>query len=194
MHAHSKQSVCFQNQERFINIEEQVVVMLRVIFDTNIYGKLIEEVNTPDIIAKIKNDENFKVYGFQPIRKELRDTPKTSKLGKLSRRNILLGIYDQLTGERYLQDALQIHRLALKFYNTYRQFGGIYNWDKTNIDVDFTIVACATFYNLDIVISDDQKTLLSKTALKAYKHICVKEGYRLPDFWNYSHLKVRYNF
>ena len=99
-----------------------------------------------------------------------------------------------MTASRYLQDALQIHRLALKFYNTYRQFGGIYNWDKTNIDVDFTIVACATFYNLDIVVSDDQKTLLSKPALKAYKHICVKEGYRQPDFWTYSHFKVRYNF
>ena len=63
-----------------------------VIFDTNIYGKLIEEKNVNEISNKIKNDKNFIVYGFQPIRKELRDTPKTSKLGKLSRRNLLLSL------------------------------------------------------------------------------------------------------
>ena len=61
--------------------------MLRVILDTNIYGKLIEEKRVDEVIAKIKDDESFKIYGFQPIRKELRDIPKTSKLGKLNKRN-----------------------------------------------------------------------------------------------------------
>jgi len=51
--------------------------MLRVIFDTNIYGKLIEEEKFKEIATKIKNDSEFKVYGFPVIRKELRDTPKT---------------------------------------------------------------------------------------------------------------------
>lgn len=54
--------------------------MLRVIFDTNIYGKLIEEEKFEHIVTKIKEDPQFKVYGFQPIRKELRDVPKESKL------------------------------------------------------------------------------------------------------------------
>ena len=64
--------------------------MLRVIFDTNIYGKIVEEKNFEEIATKIRNDGNFKVYGFQLIRKELRSTPKTEKLGKLSKRNLLL--------------------------------------------------------------------------------------------------------
>ncbi len=38
--------------------------MLRVIFDTNIYGKLIEEKNVQDILLKIKGDNVFKIYGF----------------------------------------------------------------------------------------------------------------------------------
>jgi len=67
-------------------------------------------------------------------------------------------------------------------------------WDKTNINVDFTIVACATFYKLDIVVSDDSKTMLSKPALKAFKHICVKEGFWHPNFWKYSDLRTRYGF
>lgn len=91
--------------------------MLRVIFDTNIYGKIIEENNYEELATTIKNDEHFKVYGFQPIRKELRDTPRTSKLGKFGRRNLLLSLYDGITAGRYLEDSLQIHRLAMKFYN-----------------------------------------------------------------------------
>ena len=169
-------------------------MVLRVIFDTNIFGKLIEEERFQEVSIKIRDDENFVVYGFQPIRKELRDTPKTSKLGKLSRRNLLLSLYDDITKRKYLKDALQIHQLAMKFYNTYRNFGGVYNWKKTNIDVDFTIVACGSFYKLDLVISDDQRTLLSKPALKAYRHICVKEGLWQPNFWKYSDLRVRFNF
>jgi len=168
--------------------------MLRVIFDTNIYGKLIEEEKFENILTKIKEDKNFKVYGFQAIRKELRDTPKDNKLGRLNRRNLLLNLYDKLTEGKYIKDSLKIHRLALKFYNAYRKFGGIRNWDKTNINVDLTLVACASFYKLDILISDDQKTLLSKPALKAYKHICIKEGFWHPNFWKYSDLKIRYNF
>ncbi len=168
--------------------------MLRVIFDTNIYGKIVEEDNFEEIATKIKNDEEFKVYGFQLIRKELRDTPKTSKLGKFSRRNLLLSLYDGITKGRYLKDSLQIHRLAMKLYNSYRKFGGIRNWDKTNIDIDFTIVACAMFYKLDIVVSDDSKTMLSKQALKAFKHISIKEAFRQPTFWKFSDLRTRYKF
>ena len=166
--------------------------MLRVIFDTNIYGKVLEEKNFEEITTKIKDDENFKVYGFQLIRKELRDTPKSEKLGKLSKRNLLLTLYDKLTKGKYLKDSIEINRLALKIYNSYREFGGIRNWNKTNIDVDFTIVACASFYKLDIVVSDDSKTLLSKPARKAYKHICVKEGTWQPNFWKFSDLRIRF--
>ncbi len=73
------------------------MVMLRVIMDTNIYGRLVEEENFREIATKIKNDPDFKVYGFGLIRKELRDTPKTSKLGRFSRRNLLLRAYRKIT-------------------------------------------------------------------------------------------------
>lgn len=168
--------------------------MLRVIFDTNIYGKLIEEEQFNVVRSTIKNDKGFIIYGFQPIRKELRDTPKNEKLGKLGKRNLLLTVYDELTRGRYLQDSLEIQHLALRFYNTYRHNGGIRDWKKTNINVDFTIVACATFYKLDLVVSDDSRTLMSKPALKAFKQICVKEGRWQPNFWTYSDLKMKYNF
>ncbi len=168
--------------------------MLRVIFDTNIYGLLIKEQKVDIVRQKIVEDKDFVVYGFKPIRKELRDTPKHERLGKLKKRNLLLSLYDELTKGRYLNDSIQINRLALKFYNAYREFGGIRNWKDTNIDVDFTIVACASLYKLDVVVSDDSKTLLSKPAMKSYRHIAVKEGVWHPNFWKYSDLKVRYEF
>ena len=82
----------------------------------------------------------------------------------------------------------------MQFYNSYREFGGIKNWHESNIDVDFTIFACASFYKLDLVISDDSRTMLSKPALKAYKHICAKEAQWKPNFWKYSDLKLRFKF
>ena len=106
--------------------------MLRIIFDTNIYGKIADEKDFETIATKIKIDSDFKVYGFELIRKELRDIPKTEKLGRLSKRNLLLNLYDGITSGRYLKDSLQIHKIAMKFYNAYREFGGIRNWDKTN--------------------------------------------------------------
>jgi hypothetical protein len=63
------------------------------------------------------HDSKFVVYGFKPIRKELRDTPKTEKLGRLGTRNLLLSLYDELTQGRYLKDSIQINRIALKFYS-----------------------------------------------------------------------------
>lgn len=168
--------------------------MLRVIFDTNVYGLLVKEPKIDVLREKILKDSNFVIYGFQPIRKELRDTPKHEKLGKVNKRNLLLGLYDELTKGRYLSESIKINQLALKFYNTYRTFGGIRSWKETNIDVDFTIVACASYYKLDIVVSDDSSTMLSKPARKAYKHITIKEGLWHPNFWEYSDLKMRYGF
>jgi len=166
--------------------------MLRVIFDTNIYGLLITEQNINIIKNKMLNDSDFIVYGFKPIRKELRDTPKNKKLGRLSKRNLLLCLYDELTKGRYLKDSIKINRLALKYYNAYRKFRGIKRWE--DIKVDFTIIACASSYKLDVIVSDDNHTMLSKSARKAYKHIALKEGMWLPNFWKYSDLKTKYNF
>ena len=83
--------------------------MQRVIFDTNIYGLLMKEENIGLIREKILNDKNFVLYGFQPIRKELRDTPKYERLRGLNKRNLILGLYDELTKGRYLKDSIQIN-------------------------------------------------------------------------------------
>lgn len=168
--------------------------MLRVIFDTNIYGHLIEEKDIEAISQSISKDKDFIVYGFKPIRKELRNTPKNAKLRDLSKRRFLLNLYDDLTRGKCLENSAKIRQLTLKFYKAYRKFGGIKNWEKSNIHVDFTIVACACFYKLDVVISNDCKTMLNKAARKAYKHVVLKESLWMPNFWKYSDLRKRYVF
>ncbi len=164
--------------------------MLRVIFDTNVYGFLIDEPDASEIERRIVNDKQFIVYGFQPIRKEIRNIPKVTRLSIRSR-HLLLGLYDRVTSGRFLCNSIAITSLAKKYYDHYRHLGGIYGWD-TSIRVDFIIVACATFNGLDIVYSADSRTLLCKTALKAYRHINLNESLRTPDFLNYEDLLRRF--
>lgn len=160
--------------------------MLKVIFDTNIYGLLLKENDAIKLERKIIEDKEFIVYGYQPIRKEIRDIPKVTKLSKKTR-ILLLGLYDRITGNHFLKDSIKVTDLAKKYYNCYRNLGGIYGWD-TSIRVDFMIVACASFYGLDIVYSEDNKTLLGKRSLKSYNHINLKENFRTPNFLRYNDL------
>ena len=160
--------------------------MLRVIFDTNIYGLLLKEKDVVEIEREIIEDKEFIVYGYKPIRKEIRDIPKVTKLSKKTR-NLLLSLYDRITGNHFLEHSIKITTLAKKYYDSYRNLGGIYGWDTT-IRVDFMIVACASFCGLDVVYSADSKTLLGKHALKSYKHINLKENLRTPNFLKYQDL------
>jgi len=164
--------------------------MLRVIFDTNIYGLLFKEEDSKEIEKKIIEDKKFIVYGYKSIRKELRNIPKINKISQQTR-ILLLNSYDQITGYHYLEHSIKITKLAKKYYNHYRILGGIYGWN-TNIQIDFIIVACATYYQLDIVYSADNKTLLNKKAIKAYNHINLKENLRTPNFLKYSNLIQKY--
>lgn len=164
--------------------------MLRVIFDTNIYGLLLKEADWADIERKITADKEFVVYSYQPIRKEIRDIPKVTKLSKKTR-VALLCLYDNITHNHFFENSIQITNLAKKYHDCYKNFGGIYRWD-TNIRIDFMIVACASIHGLDIVYSEDRRTLGGKAALKAYKHINLKESLRTPNLYSYSDLILRY--
>tara|TARA_Y100000310_G_C20643064_1_gene795034 strand:- start:1319 stop:1825 length:507 start_codon:yes stop_codon:yes gene_type:complete len=164
--------------------------MLRVIFDTNVYGHLLKEPDGIEIEEKIIKENDFIVYGYGPIRKEIRDIPKVTKLSKRAR-VLLLGMYDRITKKHFLKHSIDITELAKKYYHHYRNLGGIYNWDTT-IRIDFMIVACASFNGLDLVYSADNKTLLGKTALKSYNHINMKENLRTPGFLKYNDLLSKF--
>ncbi len=164
--------------------------MLRVLFDTNIYGNLLEEPDAIEIEQKVKQEKEFVVYNFPLIRKEIRNIPRITKASKKAR-ILLLEMYDRITEEHYLRNSIEITFLAKKYFDHYKNLGGTYGWD-TNIQIDFMIVACGSFYGLDIVYSDDQRTMIGKTALKAYQHININENLRTPSFLKYKDLLLKF--
>jgi len=52
-------------------------------------------------------------------RKELRDIPKVTKLSKKTR-NLLLSLYDRITGNHFLEHSIKITHLAKQYYDRYR--------------------------------------------------------------------------
>ena len=54
---------------------------------------------------------------------------------------------------------------------------------------DFIIIATATIYQLDVVISDDENTMLSDKAVDAYMNVNKKYGLKDPKFKKYNEFK-----
>jgi len=160
--------------------------MLKVLFDTNIYGSLAEEQDREEIEKRIKEEKDFIVYNFPLIRTEIRSIPKITKASRKAR-ILLLNMYDRITEGHFLKNSINITNLAKMYFDHYRNLGGTYGWE-TNIRIDFMVVACASFNGLDIVYSGDQRTMLGKEALKAYKYINIKENLRSPYFLKYEDL------
>ena len=158
--------------------------MKRLLLDTNIYGELIFDVD----FARTKENlsQRCVIHGFSIIRNELRDVPADTKLFGKNLRIGLLHIYDELTKKAYpLTD--EILRFADSYYQTYRSLGGSKAFPS--IKNDFCIVACATLHQIDIVVSEDNKTMLTENALKAYEIVNTLHQQKTPRFLGYLKFK-----
>tara|TARA_Y100000310_G_scaffold345746_1_gene469168 strand:+ start:11669 stop:12148 length:480 start_codon:yes stop_codon:yes gene_type:complete len=153
--------------------------MLRVIFDTNIYGLILDSGQEKVIEEKLPN--NMIIYGFSLIRKELRNVPTTTTKARKARL-LLLSLHDRVTKEHIFTENKRIIDLAKEYYNEYRNQGGIVPWK--NIRTDFMIVACATLHGLDVIVSNDKKTMVSSKALISYNLI----NERTPTFFTFEDL------
>ncbi len=165
--------------------------MKRVILDTNIYGFILDR-DEPDIIEESIAKSDIVIYGLRLIRKELRDTPKKSTIYDRSRRavrnlrNSLLALYDTVAKKEY-DTSGKMRTLAGDYYTAYKEVGGSGKWKE--LENDFIIIACASIHNLDIVVSDDNKTMLSDEAVKAYRIVNALRKHRLPEFISYSEFR-----
>lgn len=168
--------------------------MLRVILDTNVYGHLLREEDTKELQKHLMKSEDLIIYGYKPIRSEIRAIRKVTKMSKRTR-NSLLTLYDNLTKGRYLDNSQEIMALAKRYHDHYKGRGGTYAW-HTSIKVDFMIVACASLHGLDIIYSGDNKTLRGRTTREAYKHVNHEEDLRTPTLQGYEDLlqKIRKRF
>jgi|SRR3989338_3658529 len=160
--------------------------MKRTIFDTNIYGELAIDKDVTRIVEGI-GKSNVAVYGLNVIRKELRDTPKSSIFEEKNLRITMLSIYDNLVKDHTLNVTNAAMELAKEYGITYKNLGGGKSHDE--MANDLLIVACASLNNLDIVVSDDCHSLCSEKAVQSYKIVNDLKKLRTPNFLRYNELK-----
>jgi len=148
---------------------------LRAMLDTNTYEILYRK-NLPQILNLIESNYLI-VYGCKTIRDELREIPKNLSVEGRSYRQILLAIYDKITKNHSYPVESLAETLAEEYWKAYK--GGV---AKRKIMPDFLIVAIATIHRLDIIVSEDEKTMKSGPALRAYKQVNTQKELQTPRF------------
>lgn len=158
-------------------------------FDTSVYGRLVKEDVVLNEINNRKKTHEFVIYGSPLIRQELRATPKTALYGDRKLRILLLNIYDNfITKENQnLKFNKLIETLSKDYFSEYRKNGG--NLPSEAMRNDFIIIATATIYQLDIIISDDENTMLSDKAVDSYINVNKKYGLKDPKFRKYNEFR-----
>jgi len=158
--------------------------MKRLLLDTNIYGEIIFDQDFNNVKEKIQ--EKCVIHGFKIVRDELRDVPSKIKVNGVNLRIGLLHIYDEITSKSYpFTEEMKV--LGEKYYELYRKFGGSKSYDV--MLKDCCIVACASIHQIDIVVSEDSKSMLSENALKAYESVNGLEKIKNPSFIGYLEFK-----
>jgi len=158
--------------------------MKRVILDTNIYGRIIERREEETAISLMQSRHDVLIYGFDVIRKEIRQTPKMALVSGRNLRTVLLRLYDSIVATRFYFTTSAVGQIAEDYYVAYRNLGG--KCDKKEIINDFLIVACASIHELDLVASDDDRTLKDGFSTKACKIVNDLKMYRTPQFYSYE--------
>ncbi|MBI2076323.1 MAG: hypothetical protein HYT72_03700 [Candidatus Aenigmarchaeota archaeon] len=161
--------------------------MKRVILDTNIYGRIIERKEEEEIQNALRKRKDVIIYGFDVVRKELRGLSGESLIGRRKLRILLLTLYDTIARTHIFLTTSLINQLAEDYYSTYRHVGG--NKSKDKIFNDFLIIACASLHELDIVVSEDNKTMFSNEATSAYRIVNNLRKYRMPEFISYQNFR-----
>ena len=154
----------------------------KVMLDTNVYDKIT--LKDEQLIPEIISSQKITVYGCRVIREELRGIPKGEKVGSKNLRVMLLRTYDLLVKKHDLP-VEDIAEYVAKEY-TVEYLG---NKPKRDLYQDFLIVAVASLKDLDIVCTDDKKTMSSEDAIKAYKNVNERNGLRTPQFIPYISFK-----
>ena len=159
----------------------------RIILDTSVYGELTADKETL-INIKIKNESHEIIfYGGKIIRQELRETPKHATMEGKGLRILLLEMYDSIVGYHDLKSNKLIETLSEDYFKSYKDEGGsLSNREMRN---DLIIIAIATIYQLDIIVSSDKRSMLSDKAIRAYKKVNQEYGMKDPVFKTYAQFK-----
>ncbi len=161
--------------------------MKRLLADTNFYGMLAKDSQRLEVVSGVKEAKSLVFYGFKTIRDELRDVPKNIRFAGKNIRIDLLNLYEEIVTKHVLEINDDIKKSAEDYYRAYREFGG--SKGKEELINDFVIVACASLNNLDLVVSNDERSMLAENAVRAYDLINSVIRARTPRFISYEELK-----
>lgn len=162
--------------------------MKRVLLDTNIYAVLLEDKMTADALLGLIPSEII-VYGSEVNRAELRDIETPFKVGEKSLRMVLLNLYDLLTQKenRTYRTTPFVEFLALQYFEEYVRLKGKKGYEE--LRKDFVIVATASIHALDLIVSQDVKTMLGTEARKAYEAVNTLNQLRTPALMLFQDFK-----
>ncbi len=163
--------------------------MKRIILDTSVYGKLLEDDFIREKFEKKFESSEYIVYGNPIIRKELRSTTKSIIFKDKKLRLLLLALYDSFVKKENhdLKINPLVEKLSKDYFEQYKRQKGFFS--KEEMKNDLIIIATATIYYLDVIVSNDEKTMLSPICLKVYDTINKKYGLNNPMFKLYSAFK-----
>ncbi len=153
----------------------------RAMLDTNVYEFLY--LQHLDSLNKLIDEGRIVVYGCKIVRDELRDISPKLKHKNKSFRNLLLNIYDELTEKHSYPIEDVVENLAEQYWKEYD--GGI---PKRKLMNDFRIVAISSIHNLDLVVSEDDNSMKSAPAIRAYLKANNANGFRTPAFYSIKEL------
>ena len=165
-------------------IFKKKIKKLKVIVDTNVYDYIaLEKV---ELVEKII--DKLEIYDFNLIKKEIKNTPKNKLFDNGDKiRKMLLEVYGEIVSNKSITLNTKIKNLANDYFGEYLKMGG--KKSKKNLINDFEIVACASLFGLDVIISNDDKTMKNKISKKSYKIINLKNQLRTPQFIDFKFLK-----
>jgi hypothetical protein len=149
---------------------------VRVLLDANVLAPIIDDGKTFSF-RQIAKSGKVVFYGFSIVRKELRAIPLHIKKDEKSFRGTILAYYDLLVKDHQFSLTASIELLAKEYESEYS--GGI---STKKLRHDFLIVACASFHHIDILLTDDQHSLSSELAVKAYEKVNARRNLRNPVF------------
>ena len=154
--------------------------MNRIMLDTSVYGKLVKEEDVLDKINKRCKTHEFMIYGTHLIRQELRATPRTVLHRSKKLRILLLNTYDSfiIKENQNLKFNKLIETLSEDYFLEYRK-------NKGNLSNE----AMRNDFQLNVVVSDDEATMLSDKAIKSYAHVNKIYGMKDPQFKKYGEFK-----
>ncbi len=166
-----------------------------IILDTNVYGEILIERCSEEIIEKIRTNKAIIVYGTDVIKSELNKTPEHVKYKGILTRTSLLQIYNSIIDHGLTTSPLAEY-LAREYFKEYKELFSTRRTkekhNEENLKNDFKIVAIASLNSMDIIVSSDKRTLLSEVSSKIYNKVNTENNLRIPEMIEYQKFKEDY--